>query len=174
MKNKPFLLFVIFLCPLLGCAQQNPDFPVSEAEQLVDTISLDFKNPWSFTFLPDGAILVTEKEGTLHHLKDGIKQDIGGLPDIYVRGQGGFLDITLHPDYANNGWIYFSYGLSKENSRGGNTAVMRARLQDMNLSDQQVIFEATPESTKGQHWGGRLTFDKEGFLYISVGDRGSR
>jgi glucose/arabinose dehydrogenase len=158
----------------LSCAQQNQDFPESTRQLEIDTISTDFKNPWSFTFLPDGALLVTEKEGKLYRLTAGTKEEIKGLPDIYVRGQGGLLDVELHPQYDSNHYIYFSYGASAEGERGGNTTVMRAKLNGLTLEDKEEIFRATPESTKGQHWGGRLVFDREGYLYVSVGDRGAR
>ncbi len=84
------------------------------------------------------------------------------------------MDIELHPDYKENGWIYISYGSASESSSGGNTTLLRARLNGLVLTDQEVIFKAFPETKKGQHWGGRIEFDQMGYLYLSVGDRGSR
>lgn len=157
-----------------GCAQQYPDLTTSELQISVETISDDFRNPWSFAFLPGGDLLVTEKDGRLFRLNKGTKMEITGLPEIYVRGQGGLMEVETHPDYAENGWIYLTYGSADTRSGGGNTTVMRARLEGNALIDQQVIFKAIPESTRGQHWGGRLAFDREGYLYVSVGDRGAR
>ncbi|MBK8506471.1 MAG: PQQ-dependent sugar dehydrogenase [Saprospiraceae bacterium] len=177
---KPnFRYFQLSLTALLimvqtGCAQQFPDLTTSDLTLGVETVSTDFSNPWSFTFLPDGDLLVTEKEGKLYRLSSDKKTEISGLPDIYVRGQGGLMDIELHPDYTNNGWIYFAYGSSTSRSSGGNTTVSRARLRGTELVDLEDIFKAVPESSRGQHWGGRIVFDTKGYLYLSVGDRGAR
>lgn len=156
-----------------GCAQQFPELTTSPVNISVETISTDFKNPWSFTFLANGDLLVTEKDGDLFRLSDGNKIRIEGMPDVYVRGQGGLMDVETHPNYSENGWIYLTYGESSSRGDGGNTAVMRARLDDNTLKDQEVIFKALPETSRGQHWGSRLTFDKEGYLFVSVGDRGA-
>lgn len=169
-----FLLFILLSAPEYGCAQQYPDLEVSPVELTTETISTDFDNPWSFTFLPDGDLLVTEKEGKLFRLHSGQKTEIQGMPEVYVRGQGGLMDVEIHPSYSTNQLIYFTYGSSSEGSRGGNTTVMRARLNGTQLEEQEVIFKAMPESSRGQHWGGRIAFDPEGYLYISVGDRGDR
>jgi aldose sugar dehydrogenase len=172
----PFLPSLVLILSVFqwGCAQQYPDLTTSELQISVETISDDFKNPWSFAFLPGGDLLVTEKDGQLFRLSKGTKMEITGLPEIYVRGQGGLMEVETHPAYAENGWVYLTYGSADTRSGGGNTTVMRARLEGNALIDQQVIFKAIPESTRGQHWGGRLTFDREGYLYVSVGDRGAR
>ncbi|NND04925.1 MAG: PQQ-dependent sugar dehydrogenase [Saprospiraceae bacterium] len=174
-KALPYIVFSLLMLPMLSCSQ-DIDFPSSPLQISYEPINTDFNNPWSFLFLPDGSMLVTEKTGELYHVIDGVKnpQPIAGLPDIYVRGQGGLMDLELHPNYEENGWIYLSYGFSTNNQKGGNTTVARARLSDHTLTDFSVIFKASPVSRKGQHWGGRLEFDTEGFLYISVGDRGAR
>jgi len=126
------------------------------------------------TFLPDGSMLITEKEGDLIHFKNGFKTKISGTPEVTVRGQGGFMDIILDPYYSSNGWIYFSYASSKGDSKGANTAIARARLKGDQLTDFQELYKAYPNSRKGQHFGSRLAFDNEGYLYFSIGDRGSR
>lgn len=174
-KALPFLTICLLLLPLLSCSQEIA-FPSSPLKLDFEAVTTDFNNPWSFLFLPDGSMLVTEKTGELYHVVDGIKESdpVAGLPDIYVRGQGGLMDLELHPNFAENGWIYLSYGSSKDNQKGGNTTVARAHFKDHALTDFTVIFVATPASRKGQHWGGRLEFDTEGLLYISVGDRGAR
>lgn len=157
-----------------SCAQQYPDLTKSDLDISVETLATDFKNPWSFTVLPNGDLLVTEKDGQLFRLHGQEKSEIEGLPEVYVRGQGGLLDIEVHPQFNRNQLIYFTYGSSTSRSEGGNTTVMKARLVENHLEDQQVIFKAMPETTKGQHWGGRIAFSPDGLLYISVGDRGAR
>ena len=130
--------------------------------------------PWGFTFLPDQSILITEKSGEIIHFKDGQKTQIQGAPQVYDRGQGGLLDVVLHPDYENNGWIYFSYSSTEGEGNGGNTAIMRAKLEGNQLTSKEVLYKASPNTTKGQHFGSRIAFDKEGYLYFSAGERGER
>ena len=167
-------LFLLMVGWLTSSCQQNGVFSTTQLDLQTETISTEFKNPWSFTILPDGRMLVTEKEGELFILENGVKSEpVAGLPEIFVRGQGGLMDLELHPSYEENGWIYISYGSSSD-GRQGNTTVMRAKLEGNTLTDQEVIFKAEPDSRKGQHWGGRMEFDNEGYLYISVGDRGAR
>ena len=169
------ILYVIaLLVSQLSCAQDISNYPSGDLQVDEELISGDFDNPWSFIFLPDGALLITEKKGELYHLKDGNKNQVTGLPDIYVRGQGGLMDVVLHPDYSSNGWIYFAYGTSESKQEGGNTRVGRAQLEDFRLTNFEVLFTATPPSRKGVHWGGRIVFDRQGMMYISVGDRGAR
>lgn len=139
-----------------------------------EIIVSDLKNPWGFTFLPDNSILITEKEGKLIHFENGMKTEIENLPEIYVRGQGGFMDIELHPNYEQNGWVYFTYASQEGKGNGGNTTLMRAKLKDNQLVDKEVLYKASPNSRKGQHFGSRIAFDKENHIYFSIGDRGNR
>lgn len=132
----------------------------------------DLRIPWGFTFLPDNSILITEKSGKLIHFKNGKKQEISGLPKIKEQGQGGLMDIELHPKYKSNKWIYFTY--ASGNSKGANTTLMRARIQNNRLINQEVLYKATPNTRRGQHFGSRIAFDTKGYVYFSVGDRGNR
>jgi glucose/arabinose dehydrogenase len=97
---------------------------------------------------------------------------ISGVPEVYATGQGGLFEVKLDPDYASNGWLYISYAAS--GNGGGNTAVMRARLDKFTLIDKTVIFQAKPFLSGGQHFGGRMEFDEDGYLYLSTGERGRR
>ncbi len=128
---------------------------------------------WGMDFLPDGSMLITEKSGDLIHFQNGQKQMIEGAPEVYNRGQGGFLDVAVHPDYESNGWIYFTYSSSEGEGEGGNTALMRAKLENGQLVQKEDLYKAIPNSTRGQHFGSRITFN-DGYLYFSVGDRGNR
>lgn len=177
MKQIHFIIVVVFIS-FYACAQQiesevkaeNPT-NINYSPQLVVA---DIHIPWGMAFLPDGSMLITEKSGTLIHFKNGQKTSINGVPEIYVRGQGGFMDIKLHPDYANNGWIYFSYASPEGEGDGGNTAIMRAKLSGNNLVEKQVLYKANPNTKKSQHFGSRIEFDNEGYLYFSIGERGER
>jgi aldose sugar dehydrogenase len=148
-------------------------FKSSDLRFVLDTVVTGLKVPWGMAFLPDGGILITERTGTLHLFKDGQLSDpIAGVPEVVARNQGGLLDICLHPAYAENGWIYFSYSAPEANGDGNSTAIMRARLDGLRLKDQELIFEAMPKTTKVHHYGSKLVFDREGYLYFGVGDRG--
>ncbi len=140
----------------------------------LDTVITGMDTPWGMAFLPDGDMLVTEREAKMYRFRNGKKvAEIQGLPEIQTVGQGGLLDIRLHPDYKKNGWIYFTYtssSVSKE--EGWNTTLMRARLKKNTLVDQKVLFKAMPDSKTGHHVGSRITFDGKGHLFFSVGERG--
>lgn len=171
MAIKSFLISVVIAVSLTACAQdKNPVVTQYTHETVVPKLNI----PWGFVFLPDGSMLITEKLGELIHFKDGKKTKISGLPKIKVLGQGGLMDITLHPDYKNNGWLYFSYASSNDNNAGTNTSIARAKLKDHALSNVQILYKAIPNSERGQHFGSRITFDNDGFLYFTIGDRGER
>ena len=145
----------------------------SETQYGYEVVVPDLDIAWGLDFLPDGSMLITEKSGELIHFKDGQKQQIQGTPEVYNRGQGGFLDVNVHPDYDANGWIYFTYSSSEGEEEGGNTALMRAKLENGQLVQKEDLYKATPNSTRGQHFGSRITFN-DGYLYFSIGDRGNR
>lgn len=173
MKKYSFLLYFLLLFLNLSCAQENKtniNKKTIDYEVIVDNLS----NPWGFTFLPDNSILITEKNGELIHFKDEEKTFIKNLPEITVLGQGGLMDIELHPDYNENGWIYISFVSSIGESRGANTAIMRFKIENNSAVNKELLYKATPNSRRGQHFGSRLAFDNNNYLYFSIGDRGNR
>lgn len=154
---------------------------ISEADLKVDTVAKGLTMPWSTAFLPNGDLLVTERVGKLRLVKNGVldPKEITGLPEIMYKGQGGLLDVALHPDYASNGWIYISYSSPKaageEGDDGGaNTALLRAKLKDHALTDVQYLFKAIPNVKANVHFGGRIVFDKKGYVFLSLGERGQK
>lgn len=136
----------------------------------------EFDEPWALAFLPDGRLLVTEKKGNLFIVKqDGTRsRPTSGVPDVDYGGQGGFGDIALHPDFANNGMVYFSYVEGGEGGTRG-AAVARAVLdaddQRPSLSSLEVIWRQYPKVLGRGHYGHRLLFDNDGYLWITSGDR---
>jgi glucose/arabinose dehydrogenase len=172
------LLFIISFMSLLACAQKNKSKVVAETLTSInyktEVVVPDLNIPWGFVFLPDGTLLITEKSGELLHFKEGEKIIIEGLPEVYLRGQGGLLDIELHPDYNQNGWLYITHVSSEGEGDGGNTALIRAKLSGNKLKNVERLYKTGPNSKRGQHFGSRITFDNDGFLYFSVGDRGNR
>ena len=179
MKNGTLVLLAL-LTTFLACGQ-NPkevkenDIPITVSDAYThEVIVSDLINPWGMAFLPDGSLLITEKSGELIHFKDGMKTEITGVPEVYNRGQGGLLDIRLSPDYANDGWVYITYSSTEGDQKGGNTALMRAKLSGNTLTNQEVLYKASPNTTKGQHWGSRIVFDDQGHVYFTAGERGER
>ena len=148
----------------------------SEAYNLViDTVVTGLEVPWGLAFLPDGNLLISERKGRLHTFSQGkLSAPIEGLPPIMAFGQGGLLDLALHPEYDKNGWIYISYSAldTTSSEQIGSTGVMRARLKGNRLTDQQILFTGSPATDKGHHWGCKLAFDGKGYLFFGVGERG--
>ncbi len=141
----------------------------------VVTLLKGLENPWSVAFLPDGRMLVTERAGRLRLVGQDFRMDpkpITGLPDVEARGQGGLFDVVLHPEYAQNGWIYWAY--NAPGSGGWGTALARGKLQGLRMTEVQVLFSMQPKTRSNQHFGGRIVFDKKGMLYLTLGNRGDK
>jgi len=153
----------------------NKDITSEDLNFRLDTLVTGLDNPWGLEFLPDGAMLITELSGILYHFSEGKLTKIKGVPAVRYRNQGGLSDLKLHPNYAENGWLYISFSKpDPANENKATTAVIRAKLSENQLTDIQEIFVAKPYVTTTRHYGTRMEFDREGFLYISVGDRGMR
>ena len=169
------------------------DFPVPSPDKVTKTelqnyrietlVENGLKDPWAIAFLPDGRKLVTEKAGKLRFITADGKLDpaaITGTPEVTVQGQGGLMEVALHPDFEKNGWVYlgFSDGTREKRPDGKDdvkciTAVVRGHIKDHEWTDQQWIFRADPKfrSGAGVHFGTRFVFDK-GYIYFVVGERG--
>jgi glucose/arabinose dehydrogenase len=176
MRNRGYGLAVALLIP----ASLAASFPLQA--QVVRSKDHEFRivklvdgleHPWGLAFLPDGRKLVTERPGRLRMVsRDGKleSQPVAGLPAIAPTGQGGLLDVALHPGFSENGLVYLSY--SARGAGGVGTEVARGRLAGGRLEDVRIIFSQSPKSGGGRHFGSRLVFDREGYLYITQGDRG--
>jgi len=177
MKRIGLLILVWALTPPAHAA---PD-AVSVRSELhgfrVVTLLAGLSHPWSIAFLPDGRWLISERAGRLRVVERDrlLPEPVAGLPPISAHGQGGLFDVVLHPDYARNGWIYLSYAAPAEGDAGGEgTEVLRARLVGNRLRDVRRIFQMRPKISSPVHFGGRLAFDRAGFLYITLGERGRK
>ena len=141
----------------------------------IDTVAKGLDVPWGIAFLPDGDMIVTERSGQLFRFSEGkLKAIISGVPEVMAQGQGGLMDVILHPDYKKNGWIYISYSQKAPDGKGGNTAIFRAKLEDNKLTEHQELFKAMPNTNSGVHFGCRMVFDDQGYLFFSVGERGKK
>lgn len=137
----------------------------------LSTLSLALVQPWSIAFLPDGRMLITERPGRLRLFANGRLEPtpLGGVPKVAATGQGGLLDVCLHPNFAQNRVLYLSY--SAPGPDGSATTVARAELGEGGLRGTTVIFEALPRAPGGLHFGSRIAFDRAGLMYVSTGER---
>ncbi len=142
----------------------------------VVTVAEGLEHPWGLAFLPDGTMIVTEREGRVRLVApdEKLSAPLAGLPKVYASGQGGMLDVALDPDFAGNNLVYLSY--AEPGPGGAGTAVARARLDRAGhrLEELTVLFRQLPKSSGGRHFGGRLVFARDGRLFVTVGDRGER
>ncbi len=149
-----------------------------ESEQatfVVERLTGGLEHPWGMAFLPDGGMLVTERPGRLRLVNADFElepEPLEGVPTAFARGQGGLLDVVLHPDFADNRLVYLSYAYLVE--AGAGTAVARGRLAEGGLEQTEVIFQSNGLGNGGRHFGSRLVFDEAGQLYVTHGDRGQR
>lgn len=137
-------------------------------------IAKGFDSPWGLAFLPNGELLVADKNGELWSVPNaGNKIEISGVPEVFYRGQGGLMDIEIHPNFNYNKFIYLSYSKSNESGKQ-TTFVSRYKLENNSLKEEKLIFEALPYESTTHHYGSRIEFDNTGYLYITIGDRGKR
>lgn len=158
------------------------DAGMSEASlQAADSVAFTVVNvadglvfPLSMAFLPNGDMLITEKAGTLRRIHDGVLSPtpITGTPTVVSRGQGGLHEVTPHPDFATNQLLYFAYAKATDGNKS-TTALARGRLEGDAIVDLTDLFVAQTNSSAGQHYAGRIAFDRDGYLFLSVGDRGA-
>ena len=164
-------LALIVSAPAL--AQVDEAFETESGFIQVTTVVDGLTNPWAIEFLPDGGFLVTEREGALRHVsaEGELSEPIAGVPEVDARDQGGLLDVTIDPNFAENRMVYLSYA---EAGDGGNgTAVARGVLSEDGgtLGEVEVIFQQQPKVDSTKHFGSRLVFDADGFLFVALGER---
>ena len=130
--------------------------------------------PWGMLFLNKEELLWTEREGYIKkiHISTGKITQISGGPDVYAKGQGGLLDVILHPGFKKNKWIYFTYSIKKKHKQS--TALARGVLQGNKIIGLKTLFIAKPLHSSKIHFGSRLAFDNKGFLFMTVGERGQK
>ncbi len=171
-----WMLGCLFAFGLAASVQaQGQLFESEHLEYRVVTVAEGFDHPWSIAFLPNGDMLVTERAGRLRVVRDGIllPDPIEGVPEVRVQGQGGLLEVLPHPDFESNRLLYLSF--SKPNEEGdGTTAIVRGSLEGNRLAGVEEIFEARAWSGRNIHFGSKLVIDREGYLFITVGERGAR
>lgn len=166
---------VVLFAPATNAQQQAPKSPTPRSTPGVlraTPVAKGLEHPWGMAFLPDGRILVTERPGRMRIIeKDGkLGEPLRGVPQVYARGQGGLLDVVLDPKFPENRTLYFSYAEPGKNNTNG-TAVARALLGNGQLEQVKVIFRQQPKVRSNGHFGSRLVFDRNGNMFIALGDR---
>ncbi|SDG58081.1 PQQ-dependent sugar dehydrogenase [Psychroflexus sediminis] len=173
MKIKAITLFVC-CAGFLACAQEDTGIQSLENdyehEVIIDAIDI----AWGLDFFKDGSFLATSKEGQVYYHKNGETTKVAEIPNVYNRGQGGLLDLKIHPEYPEKPWVYMSHASTLGEEEGGHTALVRAPFTDGKMGEIELLYKASPNTTKGVHFGSRLQFDREGYLYMSIGERGAR
>ena len=158
-------------------AAQAPVVNWSESPVVTDarleTVIDGLNRPWSVAWLPDGGLLITQRNGTLLYFSDAgaEPQRVAGVPRVFAQGQGGLLDVVLHPQFSQNRWVYFSYSAGTRSAN--RTEVARYRFDDGSLRDGQVVFRVNADKSGSQHFGSRLAWLPDGTLLISIGDGGN-
>ena len=165
---------VVAAGPLSGALGAS-DGRIFESERhrfRLTVVASGLEHPWGLAFLPDGAMLVTERPGRLRVIRDGVLDPtpVSGVPEVAAVGQGGLLDVALHPRFRDNRLVYLSY--AGKGRGGAGTEVARGRLSEGRLEDLEILFAVRPKSRGGRHFGSRLVFDAQGRLYITAGERG--
>jgi len=166
------------LLPLLAHAAAEQQFPTEQGQITVSTVADGLRNPWALAFLPGGKdMLVTERPGNLRlvNAEGKVGPPINGVPKVWAEGQGGLLDVVLSPEFAKDRTLYLSYAEAGNDGKAG-TAVGRGQLSEdrARLENFNVIFRQQPKLSVGNHFGSRLVFDRNGYLFIALGENNQR
>tara|TARA_B100001093_G_scaffold520464_1_gene616280 strand:+ start:8488 stop:9624 length:1137 start_codon:yes stop_codon:yes gene_type:complete len=152
------------------------DLPVETVVEAVEYISgIDI--PWGMAFLPNEDMLITEIKGKMYRHDGNQLLEISGMPEVWIHGQGGLLDVAVHPNFEQNNWIYFTFSSSHkegELGEGGTTELVRAELNGTEVQNLTSLYKGKHNSEKPFHFGSRIVFDDKGYLYFTIGDRGNR
>lgn len=180
MLRAPWLatLTAAALLPLWAHAAAEQRFPSEEGTLIVDTLADGLRNPWALAFLPGGKdMLVTERAGNLRlvNAEGKVGPSISGVPKVWAEGQGGLLDVALSPEFGKDRTVYLSYAEEGSDGKAG-TAVGRGLLSEdrARLENFTVIFRQQPKLSVGNHFGSRLVFDRDGYLFIALGENNQR
>lgn len=168
--------YLFLLGGLLAAGSALAQAEIVNKSYATQTVISSLDVPWGIDWLPNGHMLVTERSGKLYRWDGANLTVITGTPEVVAEGQGGLLDVKVHPQYATNGWVYLSYSKPMGKNASGQalatTAVVRGKLQGNAFVEAAEVFRAEPAHTTRHHYGSRIVFDKDGLMYVSVGDRG--
>jgi len=162
------IAFTALVFSASAAAQET--LPNTEFDGEIDVVASGLEHPWSLAFLPNGDLLVTERAGRLRLITEaGLQAEpVSGTPEAYVAGQGGLLDVVLHPEFATNGFVYLTYATGYR--RANALAIARGRYADGALSEVETIFEANINKATDAHYAGRMTFLPDGSFIVTIGE----
>ncbi len=174
---KVFTTSLLALLPVLTFSALAKDFKTQTVKVATDIIVDGLDHPWGLAFLPDGALLVTERSGAMRLVNKGkLSERIANVPEVWANGQGGLLDIAVAPDFSKNNLIYFTY--SQPGRGGAGTALARAKLvrnaDGIKLEDVRILVSMNKKTDKGQHFGSRIVIAPDGKLFVTMGERGEQ
>lgn len=161
---------------MASCSHADANLSTDEYKVNAVVVAKELANPWGLAFLPDGRMLVTERVGRMRVIDGGklVAKAVAGLPASTEHGQGGLMDVVLHPKYAENGWVYWTF--NGKDAEGHGTEIARGKLGGTRdapaMTNVEVIFKLAPKSDRGLHFGSRIVFDREGYMIVTFGDRG--
>lgn len=170
-KAIPFVAGAFCFLLAIPAVAQEPVMRSAYHDYRIVTVAEGLVNPWSMAFLPNGDMLVTERPGRLRIIRNGslLPDAVEGLPEVFAQGQGGLLDVVPHPEFATNSLLYFSYSKPYPDGESATTTIIRGRFENDRLSDIEELFQA---NSRGRgHYGSRIAFDGNGYIFFSVGDR---
>ncbi|MGI9371274.1 MAG: PQQ-dependent sugar dehydrogenase [Hyphomicrobiales bacterium] len=174
MFKKPALIAALVMLPATGLfAASAKEFKSEDHTFKVEVVAENLDEPWGFAFLPDGRILVTEKEGRLRRVNgSSVSEPFKGVPEVVDSGQGGLLDVAIDPAFEKNGRVYLTF--SEPGEGGSGTAIVSAKLGDGALENSKVIFRQNKKTGTSRHFGSRIAFGRDGTLFFTIGDRAGR
>ncbi|MCU0378675.1 MAG: PQQ-dependent sugar dehydrogenase [Bacteroidales bacterium] len=171
-RRGSVLLGLTLMFMQTACSEEEPLVSTEEPTVEIKTILTGYEIIWGMDFLPNGDLIFGEKRGKLYLRKNETVTEITGFPAVFSSGQGGLLDIRVHPDYADNGWVYASYSAANTGS-GSQLKLVRFKVINNQVQNIENIFSTGGSNTWSGHYGSRIAFDKKNRLYLSVGEGGS-
>ena len=174
------ILKQIVVCSLISiiltaCDKQSPSIPVEDStppQITINTVVTGYEIIWGFDFLPNGDMIFVEKRGKIYRFTNGVVTELSGFPVVRSSGQGGLMDVRVHPDYSTNGWVYASYAATVTNGTG-DLRVLRFKIAGNAVQNVEIVFQTGGGNNWNGHYGSRLAFDANRMLYIAVGEGGS-
>lgn len=175
MNSKNSILFFVLATAMWACSKKStppPPDTTTPPQLSISTVLTGYEIIWGFDFLPNGDMLFTEKRGKLYRYSNGTATELTGFPAVRSSGQGGLLDIRVHPDYASNGWVYACYAATVVNG-SGELRLFRFKIVGNAIQNMETIFQTGGGNTWNGHYGSRIAFDANRMLYLSVGEGGT-
>jgi len=172
---KRFAICSVVIVAITACAKRTPSKPVEDTmppQITISTVLTGYEIIWGFDFLPNGDMLFTEKRGKIYRQTGGAVTELTGFPPVRSTGQGGLMDVRVHPDYSSNGWVYACYADNATNG-SGELRVIRFKIAGNAVQSIETVFQTGGGNTWNGHYGSRLAFDAKRMLYISVGEGGT-